>query len=138
MASSPPPLSSSPGGDEGPTVIIVVFVSFGFIFFAVFSLFALWCLLNKRKKKKTFDVEVEEETDIIRTDKHRRVKEAIVQGPHGLKTLVLSVEEDKHVQKEIIKNEKKIEKSGEIITVDIETGESSSNPPSIHKAHQNV
>ncbi|GFQ02381.1 hypothetical protein PHJA_002382100 [Phtheirospermum japonicum] len=135
MASSPPPLSSH-DDDEGPTVIIVVFVSFGFIFFTVFCLFALWCLLRKRKKKT---VEVEEEIDIIRTDKHRRVKEAIVQGPHGPKTVILSVEEDKHVQKEIIKNEKKMEaekidaKSGEITTADIETGESSSNPPSIHQ-----
>lgn len=46
------------------------------------------------------------ETDIIRTDEHIRVKEAIVQGPNGPEIVVLSIEDDKHTQEEIIKNEK--------------------------------
>ncbi|KAH6782571.1 hypothetical protein C2S53_011997 [Perilla frutescens var. hirtella] len=46
------------------------------------------------------------ETDIIRTDEHLRVKEAIVQGPNGPEVVVLSIEDDKHTQEEIIKNEK--------------------------------
>ncbi|KAK6115006.1 hypothetical protein DH2020_007275 [Rehmannia glutinosa] len=130
---TPPPPPTSP--DDGPIVIIVIFVSFGCIFFLAFFMFALWCLIKKRKKKT---VEVEE-TDVIRTDKHRKVKEAIVQGPHGPQVVVLSIEEDKHTQKQIIKNEKVEEKkqmhakSGELIATDhIEAGESSSsNNPSI-------
>ncbi|KAK6114995.1 hypothetical protein DH2020_007264 [Rehmannia glutinosa] len=95
------------------------------------------------RKKKTVEVE---ETDVIRTDKHRKVKEAIVQGPHGPQVVVLSIEEDKHTQKQIIKNEKVEEekqmhaKSGELIATDqTETGESSSsNNPSIHQTHHRL
>lgn len=93
----PPP----PSPDNGPTVIIVVFVSFvGCFFFAAFCFFALWCLIKKRKQKTV------NETDIIRTDEHLRVKEAIVQGPNGPEAVVLSIEDDKHIQEDIIKNEK--------------------------------
>ncbi|KAH6800085.1 hypothetical protein C2S52_000549 [Perilla frutescens var. hirtella] len=46
-----------------------------------------------------------DETDIIRTDEHLRVKEAIFQGPNGSEVVVLSIEDDKHTQEEIIENE---------------------------------
>lgn len=69
------------------------------------------------------------ETNIIRTDEHLRVKEAIVQGPNGPEAVVLSIEDDKHIQEEIIRNEKMETehfhakaKSGEIAAAD------SSNP----------
>lgn len=83
------------------------------------------------------------ETDIIRTDEHLRVKEAIIQGPNGPEVVILSIEDDKHIQEEIIKSEK-IEtmhlhakaKSGEIAATDhhLEAGYSSTNP-SIHQTH---
>ncbi|CAA0831663.1 tracheary element differentiation-related 6 [Striga hermonthica] len=121
--------------DDGPTVIVVVLVTFGCFFFAVLCFFALWCCLIKNKrKKKTF-----EETDLIVTDKHRRVKEAIVPGPQGPRAVVLSVEEDKHTQEKIIKNEVEEKEmhaqTGEKVVdiTDVETGESSN--PSTHQTH---
>ncbi|KAL0438191.1 UNVERIFIED_CONTAM: protein TRACHEARY ELEMENT DIFFERENTIATION-RELATED 6 [Sesamum latifolium] len=131
----PPPPPSSP--DNGPTVIVIVFISFGSVFFLALCLFTLWCLIKKRKKKAV------EETDIIRTtDKHLRVKEAIVEGPHGPETVVLSIEEDKHTKEEIVKNEKvegedMVAKSGQTTATDPVAGESSSKP-SIHQTHHLV
>ncbi|XP_047983775.1 protein TRACHEARY ELEMENT DIFFERENTIATION-RELATED 7A-like [Salvia hispanica] len=98
---APPPHVPPPSPDNGPTVVIVVFASFGCFFFAAFCCFALWCFIKKRREKKTVN-----ETDIVRTDEHIRVKEAIVQGPNGPELVVLSIEDDKHIQEEIIKNEK--------------------------------
>ncbi|KAL0351579.1 UNVERIFIED_CONTAM: protein TRACHEARY ELEMENT DIFFERENTIATION-RELATED 7A [Sesamum calycinum] len=125
----PPPLSP----DNGPTVIVIVFISFGSVFFVAFCLFALWCLIKKRKKKAV------QETEIVRTDKHLRVKEAIVEGPHGPETVVLSIEEDKHTEEEIVKNEKvegkdMVSKSGQTTVTDPVAGESSSKPR-IHQTH---
>ncbi|KAL2554571.1 tracheary element differentiation-related 6 [Forsythia ovata] len=119
-----PPPPSSP--DDSTTVIIVVFISFGCLIFLAFCLFALWCFISKRHKKKTVH-----ETDIIHANEHRRIKEDIVEGPHGKQSVVLSVEDDKHIEEEIIKNEKLGKnmhaKSSEIIdSKDIESGESSS------------
>lgn len=52
-----------------------------------------------------------EETEIIHIDEHRKIKEAIVEGPNGsLKTVVLSVDDDIHVTEEIIRSEKVGEK----------------------------
>lgn len=47
-----------------------------------------------------------EETDIIHIEEHRKIKEAIVAGPHGsYQTVVLSVEDDVHVDEEIRRSE---------------------------------
>ncbi|KAL6311143.1 hypothetical protein AAG906_025692 [Vitis piasezkii] len=94
----PPPPSPSP--DSHPTVIIIVFVSLGGLFFLAFLSVALCCFLKKRKKKMV------QETDIIKVDEHLTVKEAIVPGPHGEKAVVLFVDDDVHIQEEIRKNEK--------------------------------
>ncbi|KAI3460509.1 hypothetical protein Pfo_017172 [Paulownia fortunei] len=130
------PISSPPSPHNGPTVVIVVFVSLGCVFFLAFCLFALWFLISKRKKK------VVQEIDIIHSDKHLKVKEDIVEGPHGPQAAVLSIEEDKRFEEEIIKNEKQqLEgklmqgKAGEITTTDLEGGESSSNPRVQHTSH---
>lgn len=67
---------------------------------------ALFCFVKKRKEKTI------EETEIIHIDEHRKIKEAIVEGPHGsCQTVVLSVEDDIHVNEEIIRSEK-IEEKG--------------------------
>ena len=94
----PPPPSPSP--DSHPTVIIIVFVSLGGLFFLAFLSVALCCFLKKRKKKMV------QETDIIKVDEHLTVKEAIVPGPHGEQAVVLFVDDDVHIQEEIRKNEK--------------------------------
>lgn len=122
---APPPPSSS---DNSTTVIIVVFISFGCLFFVAFCLFALWCFVSKRRNRK----KTVQETDLIHANEHRRIKEAIVEGPHGPHAVVLSVEDDKHFDEKIIKNEKlgknmHAESSEIVASRDIESGESSSN-----------
>ncbi|KAL7086133.1 hypothetical protein ACP275_14G320900 [Erythranthe tilingii] len=129
-------ISSPPSSDEGPTVVVVVvFVSLGSIFLLAFCLFALWLVIKRRRKNKLV-----EETDIKRADEHLKVKEEIVKGPHGLEAVVLSIEEDKHFEEEIVKNEKKQIIDGELIKgknaekTDLEAGESSSSITSVHKS----
>ncbi|KAJ9675169.1 hypothetical protein PVL29_024211 [Vitis rotundifolia] len=94
----PPPPSPSP--DNHPTVIIIVFVSLGGLFFLAFLSVALCCFLKKRKNKMV------QETDIKKVDEHLTVKEAIVPGPHGEQAVVLFLDDDVHIQEEIRKNEK--------------------------------
>ena len=62
--------------------------------------FALFCCVQRKKKKKT------QETDVIHFDEHRRVNETIVPGPFGRNTVVVTVEDDVHIDEEIIKSEK--------------------------------
>ncbi|KAK2980373.1 hypothetical protein RJ640_014546 [Escallonia rubra] len=57
-------------------------------------------ILLQKKKKKT-----RQETDIIKVDEHLKVHEVIIPGPHGAETVVLSIDEDIHIQEEIKKNE---------------------------------
>lgn len=111
------------------TFIIIVFPAFGFILLCM-ALFALCCYLKKKKKKsKTTMVE---EKEVKHIDEHLRVKEAIVEGPHGRpETVVLSMEEDLHVDDDIIRNKKELEaqnlhaKSSETIPSHLEVGQSS-------------
>ena len=66
---------------------------------------AFFCFVKKRKEKTI------EETEIIHIDEHRKIKEAIVAGPHGsCETTVLSVEDDIHITEEIVRSEKVGEK----------------------------
>ncbi|XP_068319801.1 protein TRACHEARY ELEMENT DIFFERENTIATION-RELATED 7-like [Pyrus communis] len=95
----PPQLPPSPTPDNHPTVIVIVFISLGSVFFLAFLAVALLCYI-KRRKKKTI-----QETDFIHIDKHRKIKEAIVEGPNGPQAVVLSVEDDVHIDEEIRKNE---------------------------------
>ncbi|KZV41766.1 hypothetical protein F511_22577 [Dorcoceras hygrometricum] len=129
----PPPPPPSP--DHGPTIIIVVFISLGCVLFLAFCLLAPWCFLKKRKAKAT------EETDVIRIDEHLKIKEAIVEGPHGQRSIVLSIEDDKHVEEEIVKTQKfqgkKMAADSRDLAYDIEGGESSSNNGVLHN-HQSL
>lgn len=95
----PPQLPPSPSPNNNPTVIVIVFISFGSVFFLAFLAIALLCCI-KRRKKKTI-----QETDIIHIDGHRQIKEAIIEGPHGPQAVVLSVEDDVHADEIIRKNE---------------------------------
>lgn len=84
-----------------------------------------------------------EETKIVNIDEHLKFKEAIVQGPHGPKTVVLSIEDDVHVNEVDSKKSKSLSdeqnmhaKSGEIAPGSLEEGSSSSSP-SHHHSKQN-
>ncbi|GMN26127.1 hypothetical protein TIFTF001_040806 [Ficus carica] len=85
--------------DNLPTVTIIVFISVGCVFFLVFLAAALFCFLKKRKKTV-------QETGIIHLDEHKNTREAVVVGPQGIDTMVLSVEDDIHIDGDIKKNEK--------------------------------
>ena len=55
----------------------------------------------KKKTKKTV-----KETEIVHVDEHLKVKEAIVEGPHGPRAVVLEIVDDVHIGEEIKKEEK--------------------------------
>ncbi|KAL3584274.1 hypothetical protein D5086_015335 [Populus alba] len=107
LADALPRLNSdiSPTPGHHSTVIIVVFVSLGGLFFLAFLSVALCCFIKKKKKKTV------QKTEILEFDEHTKVHEAIVPGPHGEKITVLNIEEDVHLVEEIKKNEKLTEGS---------------------------
>ena len=70
------------------------------MFFLAFLAAALFCFLKKRKKKTV------QETEIVHFNEHKKVKEAIVEGRHGPEAVVLSVEDDVHIDEVIVKSEK--------------------------------
>ncbi|KAK9944072.1 hypothetical protein M0R45_009656 [Rubus argutus] len=84
-----------------PTVIVIVFISFVSVFFLAFLAVALCYFITKRKKKSTI-----QETEKIQFDNRRKIKEVIVEGPHGPQAVVLSIEDDVHIDEELKKNEK--------------------------------
>ncbi|XVE95632.1 hypothetical protein REPUB_Repub02eG0115000 [Reevesia pubescens] len=119
----PAPLPPAPSPNNH-TVIIVVFVSCGGLFLLAFLAVALFCFLKKKKKKTV------QETDIVHVDEHLKVKEAIVPGPHGPRAVLLEIEDDVHIDKEIVKTAR-TEKgsnlhSSEENTKDLESGAASS------------
>ncbi|KAF2282844.1 hypothetical protein GH714_043300 [Hevea brasiliensis] len=113
--------------------VVVVFVSLGGLFFLAFLAVALCCFLKKKKKKEV------KETDLIHVDEHKKAKEAIVEGPHGPKVVILDIEDDVHVD-EVIKKEEKLGKGLHAKSVEgsaLQEGapSSSSNHPQLeHKA----
>ncbi|KAK4370488.1 hypothetical protein RND71_009963 [Anisodus tanguticus] len=85
-------------------IIIIVFPAFGFTLLCM-VLLALRCYF-KNKKDKTILVE---ETEVKHIDENMRVKENIVKGPHGRpESVVLSVEEDMHLDDDIIRKKKEL------------------------------
>lgn len=86
---------------DSDSTVIVVFVSVGGFCFLAFVLFALCCFIKYRKKASQ-----EQEADNVRVDEHVKIKEDIVEGPHGTKAVVLTIEDDVHIQEDIRKNEK--------------------------------
>ncbi|OVA06592.1 hypothetical protein BVC80_6729g4 [Macleaya cordata] len=97
---APPPHIVPPSpAPSNHTTIIIVFVSLGGLLFLAFLSVALCCFM-KRKKKMV------QETEIINIDEHMKFQEAIVPGPHGKQAVLLSIEEDVHIQEAIKKNER--------------------------------
>ncbi|KAK8642764.1 hypothetical protein V6N13_012096 [Hibiscus sabdariffa] len=96
---SPPHVLPPPPGHQS-TVIVVVFVSLGGLFFLAFLSAALFCFLKKKKKKEV------QKAEKISIDEYVKVQEAIVPGPHGEQNTVLFIEEDMHIEEEFKKNKK--------------------------------
>jgi hypothetical protein len=77
-----------------------VIIGFGGIALLSMLAFALFCCVQKRKKKTT------QGTDIVHIDEHKKVTETIIPGPSGQPpTVVISVEDDVHIDEVIKKNE---------------------------------
>ncbi|MCE5167529.1 hypothetical protein HAX54_008451 [Datura stramonium] len=99
----PPPPSSS---DHSYTIVIFVFSTLGCILLGL-AMLAFYSWFSKNKKKSTVIVE---EKEVKHIDDHLKIKEAIVEGPHGkLETVVLSVEEDLHEKDDIVRTKKELE-----------------------------
>ncbi|KAK6786890.1 hypothetical protein RDI58_015415 [Solanum bulbocastanum] len=89
-------------------IMIIVFPIFCFILLCM-ALLALRCYLKKKKKKENKTTLIEE-TEVKHVDKNMRVKENIVKGPHGKpESVVVSMEEDCHVDDDIIRKKKELE-----------------------------
>ncbi|KAK7282644.1 hypothetical protein RIF29_11584 [Crotalaria pallida] len=99
------PLPPPPSPNNHPIVIVIVFVSLGGFMLLSLLAFALFCSIKKAKKKKTKKTQ---ETDIIHLDEHKKIKETIVTGPLGQQAVVLTIEDDVHIDEKIIKNEEKV------------------------------
>ncbi|KAK9670582.1 hypothetical protein RND81_13G211000 [Saponaria officinalis] len=93
-----PPLPPSPTPGHHSTVIIVVFVSVGGLFFLAFLAAALFCYVKKRKRTI-------KEIDNYDFDEKMKVKEEIVRGPHGEQAVLVTFEEDIHAHETKIKDE---------------------------------
>ncbi|WCJ43426.1 tracheary element differentiation-related 6 [Euphorbia peplus] len=93
----PPPLPPAPSPSNNSTVIVIVFVSFGGLLLLACLVIGLCCLCKKKKKRVD---------EIVRIDEHLKVKEAIVEGPHGPQAVVLEIQDDVHVEEVIHKDEK--------------------------------
>ncbi|PWA41026.1 tracheary element differentiation-related 6 [Artemisia annua] len=85
------------------TVIFVVFISFGCVFFLALALFAFCCFIKKCKCSKTT-----EKSEMVHVDEHLKVSENILQAPNGMKTVAITIDDDLHVheKEERAKNEK--------------------------------
>ncbi|KAL8243279.1 hypothetical protein R6Q59_009537 [Mikania micrantha] len=85
------------------TVIFVVFVSFGCVFFLALASVALCCFIKKWKCSKTT-----EKSELVHVDEHLKVSENIVKGPNGMRNVAITIDDDLHVHEEEvdIKNEK--------------------------------
>lgn len=59
---------------------------------------ALWCFLKKKKK-------MVRKAENVHIDEHRHVAERMVQGPNGTESVILSVEDDIHIEEDIRKSE---------------------------------
>ncbi|XP_054792233.1 protein TRACHEARY ELEMENT DIFFERENTIATION-RELATED 7A-like [Prosopis cineraria] len=95
----PAPVPPSPAPSH-PTVIVIVFVSLGGLLFLSLLAFAMFCFIKRRKKKAP------EEMDIVHVDEHKKVKEEIASGPFGQKVVVVTVEDDVHIDAEMKKKER--------------------------------
>ncbi|KAI3672823.1 hypothetical protein L6452_38923 [Arctium lappa] len=84
------------------TIVFIVFYSFGCACFLALASVALYCFIKKSKCTKTT-----EKDEMMHVDEHLKVKEDILEGPNGTKTVAITIDDDLHVHenKESSKNE---------------------------------
>ncbi|KAK9740920.1 hypothetical protein RND81_03G071100 [Saponaria officinalis] len=96
----PHPPTPSP---DNPTVIVVVVICFGGLFVLGAILLGIWCIFKRHcKKKKKKLVHERKDVDV---DEHLKVQELVLPGPHGPKTMVISVEDEVRVHEDVHKDE---------------------------------
>nr|GEV54517.1 tracheary element differentiation-related 6 [Tanacetum cinerariifolium] len=76
------------------TVVFVVLVSFGCLFFLAPTLFALCYIIKKWKCKKTTS-----KTEMVHVDEHLKVSENVLQGPNR-KAVSITIDNDLHIDEE--------------------------------------
>lgn len=96
----------TPTPDHDTTVVVVVFVSLGCVMFLAFLAFVIWFLIKKGSRKHR------EKSEAVCVDEHFKMKEAIVEGPNGQKSVMLSVEDDVKIEDAIKRDEKDLKKDG--------------------------
>ncbi|XP_065847734.1 protein TRACHEARY ELEMENT DIFFERENTIATION-RELATED 6 [Euphorbia lathyris] len=74
--------------DNNTTVVVIVLVSFGGLLLLACLAVSVCCCFKKKKER------VDEKVNL---DEHLKVKEAVVEGPNGPKSLVLEIQDDVHV-----------------------------------------
>ncbi|XP_039071273.1 tumor necrosis factor ligand superfamily member 6-like [Hibiscus syriacus] len=128
----PPPPTPIPPSPNNHTVIIIVFISCGGVFLLTFLAATLFCFLKKKEVQKA---------DAVHMDEQMKIKEAIVEGPHGTSSVLLEIEDDIHIDEEIAKTQRigngsNLHSSEQIHHKDIEAGgeTSSSHHQLEHKA----
>ncbi|XP_021760615.1 uncharacterized protein LOC110725443 [Chenopodium quinoa] len=103
---NPFPRPTPPSPDYHPTVIVVVFISFGCILLFGAVLFCIWWLIKKHHKcKHCHERKNIHERKDVDVDEHLRVQEMIVRGPHGPKKVLVQVDDDVRVHKDTHKEE---------------------------------
>ncbi|KAG6607661.1 Protein TRACHEARY ELEMENT DIFFERENTIATION-RELATED 6, partial [Cucurbita argyrosperma subsp. sororia] len=92
--SPPPPPSPSPNGHTA--VIVIVFISLGscLLFFTFVAAAFFCCFIKKRNKKPCPRDEVAE---VIHVDGHRKVHEDVAQDAHGRQAVMVTIEDDVHI-----------------------------------------
>ncbi|WJX15899.1 hypothetical protein P8452_05996 [Trifolium repens] len=107
---------ASTQSNNSPIVIVVVVICVGGLALLSLITLVLFSGFQKRKEKKT------QETDIIHIDEHKKGKETIVPGPFGQQTVIISVEDDVHVdearKKETLDHGVHAKSSSAIICID--------------------
>ncbi|KAI3820389.1 hypothetical protein L1987_07935 [Smallanthus sonchifolius] len=85
------------------TIVFIVFISFGCVFFLALATIAFCYFIKKWKCNKTT-----EKNETVHVDEHLKASENILQGPNGMKTVAITIDDDLHVHEEdeAIKNEK--------------------------------
>ncbi|CAK9309719.1 unnamed protein product [Citrullus colocynthis] len=96
----PSPLPPPPDGHTA--IIVIVFISLGScLFFVAFVAAVVCCFIKKRKKKSS----PQEVVEAIRIDGHRKVHENVVEGGHVQQAVMVTIEDDVHIDEIIKKKE---------------------------------
>ncbi|KMT19446.1 hypothetical protein BVRB_1g010760 [Beta vulgaris subsp. vulgaris] len=97
----PTPVPPPPSLDSHPTVIVIIFISFGCLFLLGALLLCIWWFMKKKRTERKL---INERKDID-VDEHLKVQEMIMAGRHGPKKVLVSVEDEIRVHEDVHRSE---------------------------------